>query len=190
MIRATSVLAAIMLLSACVPYTGVADQAVYEEGVRVAPNPTRLSAPTNRAVDGMLAQAPLLLATHSPAVVGSIADIRDVNQATPLGNIIAELTRSRLVQRGLPVSEMRLRTEVALEPGIGEMTLSRQRRQVYPPPVAAEIVTGTYAVASDAVYVSLKIVEADNARILAAMDFVLPRTPDVDTLLTSDIAAR
>lgn len=61
--------------------------------------------------------------------------------------------------------------------------LSRNSRFVRPAPGAAEIVSGTYAVGSGTVYVSLKILAAVDARIMAAGDFMLPRTADVDRLL-------
>ena len=64
--------------------------------------------------------------------MGSIADIQDVNQTTPLGNTIAELVRSRLVQKGLTVTDLRLRARVRLDHAQGEMTLSRDMQAVVP----------------------------------------------------------
>ena len=179
-------LAIAALLSGCMPYNEAAIQAVQEEDARLGPS--ELAYRTDSAVDRMLATTPALLQTRSPLAVGSIGDIRDMNSTSPLGNVIAELIRNRLVQQGLPVTDMRLRRTVALEPRKAEMALSRDAANVYPPPGAAEIVTGTYAVASNSVYVSLKMIEADNARILAAAGFQLPRTADIDRLLLGGIA--
>jgi len=44
-------------------------------------------------------------------------------------------------------------------------------------------VSGTYAVGNGTIYVSLKVIAAIDARIMAAGDFTLPRTADVDRLL-------
>jgi TolB-like protein len=182
-IRVLLTAAAVCVLAGCAS-DGVLDQEIQAEEAQQAPS--HLVESTYFAVNQMLAQDPTLLAAASPAVVGSISDIRDVNHSTPFGNIIADLIRSRLVQRELPVIDMRLRSAVELDRIQGEMMLSREVRDVrQPPPVAAEVVTGTYAVASGTVFVSLKIIEADNARILAAYDFEIVRTADVERLLLS-----
>lgn len=149
-----------------------------------------LDARTYKAVDAMLAEAPELLTTRGPVVVGSVEDIHDVNSSTPFGNIISEMVRSRLVQRGLAVTELRVRSSVLLERTKGELVLSRDRRALVAPPIASNIATGTYAIASGKVYVSLKIIAANDARIIAASDFVADRTPDVNELLMLDPFAR
>jgi hypothetical protein len=137
----------------------------------------------------MLRQSTLLVATRGPIVVGSIADIQDVNRTTPLGNAIAELIRSRLVQKQFTVTDLRLRSQVLLDRSQGELMLSRDRRAVLPPPAAAEVVSGTYAVGNGTVYVSLKIITTMDARIMAAGDFTLPRSADVDRLLLGTLAS-
>ncbi len=176
-------------LAACAPYTGFARQAVWQEYAQSIP--TDLRQRTDRSIDQIVAE---LVSTHphqatTPAVVGSVADIADVNHSTPLGNIIADLVRTRLVQRNIAVVDMRLRSAVKLDPSQGEMVFSRNRRSVYPAPQVGMICAGTYAVAHASVIVSLKVVNAANAQILAAADFRLPRTADVNRLLIGRIAS-
>jgi len=65
----------------------------------------------------------------------------------------------------------------------GEMVTSRNAGAVMPPSGASEIVTETYAVGFAQVHVSLKIVSASTARIIAAADFNLPRYMNTDALL-------
>ena len=43
-----------------------------------------------------------------------------------------------------------------------------------PPPNAAAMVTGTYAVGFEKVYVSLKLVSASDAHIISGADFAVP----------------
>ena len=173
-------------LTACA-YTGLSDAVLAADAARHAP--TDLSLVTYRAVDEMLSQNASLAPPGGPIAVGSIADIQDVNRTTPLGNAIAELVRSRLVQRHFDVDDLRVRSEVVLDKTQGELMLSRDRRVVRPPPAAAEIVSGTYAVGSGTVYVSLRIIAAGNAQIMAAADFMLPRSADVNQLLLTTVAA-
>lgn len=174
------------VLTACVPYTGLSDSILAADAARRTP--TDLASVTYRAVDEMLSQNTSLAPPGGPIAVGSIADIQDVNRTTPLGNAIAELVRSRLVQRHFDVADLRVRSQVELDRAQGELMLSRDRRAVRPPPAAAEIVSGTYAVGSGTVYVSLKIIAAGDARIMAGADFMLPRSADVNQLLLTTVA--
>jgi len=148
-----------------------------------------LGARAYRAVDDMLEEAPSLARTGGPVVVASVADIADVDHSTPFGNIVADLVRTRLVQRGVSVTEMRLRSSVRLNRADGELMLGRNPRTLLAPPVAGEVITGTYAVGSSQIYVSLKIVETSGAHIVAAVDFVTPRTWNVEQLLAHTVAS-
>ncbi|HTI82771.1 MAG TPA: FlgO family outer membrane protein [Acetobacteraceae bacterium] len=128
---------------------------------------------TYRAVDVLLAAAPELQG-DAPFVVASIANVKDVDTSSPLGNIVADMVRTRLVQDGHVTTEMRLRSAVKFNSKEGEFLLSRNRQALVAPPQAAAFVTGTYAVGFDKVYVSLKLVSATDARIISAADFVVP----------------
>lgn len=128
---------------------------------------------TYRAVDILLAATPETQ-EGAPLVVASIANVKDVDTSSPLGNIVADMVRTRLVQDGHVTTEMRLRNAVSFNRKQGEFLLSRNRRALVSPPLAAAVVTGTYAVGFDKVYVSLKLISATDARIISAADFVVP----------------
>jgi TolB-like protein len=128
---------------------------------------------TYRAVDLMLASAPEVGA-GTPLLVASIADTEHMETSSPLGNIVAEMIRTRLTQDGHATSEMRLRREVNFNKGEGEFLLSRNPRALMAPQAAAAVVTGTYAASFQKVYVSLKLVSATDAHIISAADFVVP----------------
>jgi hypothetical protein len=128
---------------------------------------------TYRAVDLLLAAAPDVAAS-SPLVVATISDVQDLNTSSPLGNIVADMIRTRLVQDGHTASEMRLRSAVFFDKKQGEFMLARNRRALLPPPAAAAIVTGTYAAGFEKVYVSLKLVSVSDARIISGADFAVP----------------
>lgn len=128
---------------------------------------------TYRAVDLLLAGSPDV-SGNTPLVVASVADVRDVETTSPLGNIVADMIRTRLVQDGHVATELRLRNAISFNRKEGEFMLSRNRRALMPPPNAAAIVTGTYAMGFEKVYVSLKLVSASDAHILAGADFAVP----------------
>lgn len=129
---------------------------------------------TYRAIDRLVAGVPDLT-LGQPVVVGSIVDVQRVDKALAFGNLIADLARSRLVQKGVPVSEMRLRNAVLLDARQGEMALANDRNAVRPPPLAAAILTGTYAAGDEYIFVSLKLVGMADARIVGAVDYAVPR---------------
>jgi hypothetical protein len=136
---------------------------------------------TYRAVDHLLAQAPEI-AAGTPLVVGTVAEVQNVESTAALGNIVADMIRTRLSQDGHSVSEMRIRRAVSFRNGQGEFLLSRNPRALIPPPLAAAMVTGTYAATVDLVYVSLKLVSATDGQIVADADFAVPVT-EVEGLL-------
>jgi hypothetical protein len=100
---------------------------------------------TYRAVDLILAGAQEI-SSDTPLIVASISDAQAVDSSSPLGNIISDMIKTRLVQDGRTVSEMRLRSGVRLEAGEGDFVLSRNRHVVTKAPRAAAVLTGTYAV--------------------------------------------
>jgi hypothetical protein len=138
---------------------------------------------TYRAIDRLVAGAPEL-ALGRPVVVGSIVEVQRVDRSTPFGNLVADLARSRLAQKGVVVSETRLRSAMLFDHKQGEITLANDRSSVVPPPNAAGILTGTYAASDDFIYVSLKLVSLADARIVAAVDFAVPRR-GADALLAT-----
>jgi hypothetical protein len=137
---------------------------------------------TYRAVDLMLAETPAV-PKDTPIVVSTISNVDDLNKADPLGNMVSDFVRTRLVQAGGNVSEMRLRNAVLFNRRNGEIALSRNVGAVIKPVNAAVIVTGTYGTSYTTVYVSLKMVSVADGRILAGADFVVPRSAEVDGLI-------
>ncbi len=129
---------------------------------------------TYRAVDRLVAAVPEL-AVGKSIVVSSIVDEQRVDRSSAFGNLIAEMARTRLVQKGVAVSEIRLRSAVLFDEKQGSLMLANDSGAVVPPPSAAAILTGTYAASDEMIYVSLKLVAVSDARIVGAVDFVVPR---------------
>jgi hypothetical protein len=128
---------------------------------------------TYRAVDLILAAAPEVT-RDTPLVVASLSDARSLEKSSALGNIVADMIRTRLAQTGHKTSEVRLRSAMSLKRDDGEFLLSRNRGALMAPPSAAAVVTGTYATSYEKLYVSIKLMSADDSRIISGADFVLP----------------
>jgi len=144
---------------------------------------------TYRAVDRILDAAPQVTPA-TPLVVASLADVQNLDRSSPFGNITADMIRSRLAQRGMLVSEVRMRSAMRLNPAQGEMMLSREAGVLARAPGAAAILTGTYAVGIRHLWVSLKLVSRADSRVIAAADFAVPRSADVDGLLRAEAPER
>ncbi len=178
--RLLSVLPLCLVLSGCLtdPYSSATSSAGAGSSPYIRGD---LGTLTYRAVDLLLTEAPEV-GGNAPLVVSSISDVTNLDRSSAMGNIVADMIRTRLVQKGHATSEFRLRNALSFNRGEGEFLLSRNRKALLAAPNAAAVVTGTYAVSYEKVYVSLKLVSAGDARILSGADFVVPLR-DVEGLL-------
>lgn len=144
---------------------------------------------TYRAVDRLLQSSPQLTPAV-PVVVSSITDSQKIDQSSTFGAIIADLVKSRLSQEHMTVLEPRLRSAMFFKKDEGEMMLARDGRAIVPSPSYSCLLTGTYAAAGSRVYVALKLISADDARIVSAVDFVVWRNDDINRLLDDGLPSK
>jgi TolB-like protein len=130
---------------------------------------------TYGAVDRLIICASPEISSRVPIVVSSITDSRLLDRTSTFGNMIADLVRSRLAQKGMTVSDPRLRSTMLLKKDQGEMMMARDPRSLVTPPTYSAILTGTYGVGESEVFVSLKLLQADSGRIISAADFMVGR---------------
>jgi hypothetical protein len=146
--------------------------------------PEALPELTYAAIDKMTYCSQDIVSQRVPITVSSITDTQHLNQSSTFGNMVADFARARLAENHMDVSEPRLRSDLLMRADQGEMILSRDPSKLtVPHPPYAVVLTGTYAVGANHVFVSLKLIRTDNTQVLSAADFVLPRYGDVDALL-------
>ena len=133
------------------------------------------------AADALLERA--VVDVRAPVLVATLVDLDRLEQSSRFGRVVSEQLAGRLVQRGLPVPELRLRSSVALVPQEGQMLLSRELREVSRAHAAQAVVVGTYAVGSRQVFVSLKLVRPEGNTTVAAYDYALPLGEELRALL-------
>jgi hypothetical protein len=138
---------------------------------------------TYAAVDKMTLCGPPEVSRIVPITVSSITESQHLDTTSTFGNIIGDFARSRLAQNRMDVFEPRLRSAMLLRTDQGEMMLGRDPRALVTSPPYSAVLTGTYGVGDTSVFVSLKLIRADNAKILSAADFVAWRDGDVNNLL-------
>lgn len=173
--------AAALLLAACNAETFN----VYSQPVEQPANPgsAKLLPETYRAADTLVNSAILPLDMNAPLLVSSVVDIDSVDQTSTLGRAISEQLTSRFAQLGYAVNEIRLRDSLAIRPGEGELMLSRDLAYLAGRQDAQAILTGTYTVGSDNVFVNLRLLRAGDGRIISSTDFRLPIDDDLYAML-------
>ncbi|MBL8397688.1 MAG: hypothetical protein JNL84_06000 [Candidatus Accumulibacter sp.] len=137
------------------------------------------------AVDKLLATPSLALDRELPLLVATLVNIDAMNQSSRLGRLVSEQIASRLTQQGYSVVEMKLRNNVYIREGAGELLLSRDVRDLSKSHNAHAVVVGNYAVAATYVFLTLKIVSVADNRVLAATNYLLPLTENNKVLLAS-----
>lgn len=180
-----------VLLAACAKPEGppLRDVSTYNQPDRA---PRTFGSLTYRAVEQLAAGAGATVAPGERVLVTTLVNVDDLEQSSSFGRIVAEQAASRLVQLGYVVPEIRLRSRFAIRESTGELGLSRDLRQIKPDitgrTTANAVVTGTYAVGGQQIYVNLRMIDLTTNAVISAVDYVTPR--DKDTIDLLDIAHR
>jgi len=135
------------------------------------------------AVDKLVAAPAIPIDRNVPVLIATVVNIDSLNQSSRLGRLISEQVATRLTQRGYHVVEMKLRNNVYIREGSGELLLSRDVRELTKSYNAQVVVVGNYAVAAGYVYLTLKAVTATDNRVIAAVNYLLPLTENNKALL-------
>jgi len=123
------------------------------------------------------------LSKEKPVLITSFVDIDNLKQSSTFGRITSEQLGSKLSQLGYPVIEMKLRSSVFIKELSGEFILSRELKSLSTLHDAQAVLVGTYAVASESVYVTAKLIRTTDGVILSSHDYVLPMGKDTKALL-------
>jgi TolB-like protein len=117
-----------------------------------------------------------LLNKDKRVLVASWVDVNQVSRSSIFGKMMAEQLASRLVQQGIGVMEVKLRTNMFITEKGGEMLLSREIREISQLHNAEAVVVGTYADAgSSGVYITVKLVRAIDGLVISATNFMVDR---------------
>ncbi len=135
------------------------------------------------AVDKLVAATSVPFAKSAPLLVATMVNIDSLNQSSRFGRLISEQIATRLTQLGHGVVEMKLRNDVYIREGTGELLLSRDVRTLSKNHNAQVVVVGNYAVAAGYAYLTLKMVTVADNRVVAAVNYLLPLTENNKALL-------
>ena len=118
-----------------------------------------------------------------PVLVATVVNVNDLSRAAPLGRTLSEQYATSMAASGFNVKEIKLRGDVFVREGQGELLLSREVREVSQAQNAQAVVVGTYAVSASVVYISLKLVNPVGNQVIAAHNYAVPADENVRTLL-------
>ena len=118
-----------------------------------------------------------------PVLVATVVNVNDLSRAAPLGRTLSEQYASQMAASGFNVKELKLRGDVFVREGAGEMLLSREIKDIARNHNASLVVVGTYSAAANYTYISLKLVRTEDGRIVSGYDYALPNDRDVQRLL-------
>ncbi len=135
------------------------------------------------AVDKLIAAPAISIDKNVPLLVATVVNIDSMNQSSRFGRLISEQIATRLTQLGFNVVEMKLRNNVYIREGAGELLLSRDVRDLSKNYNAQVVVVGNYAIAAGYAYLTLKAVSATDNRVVGAVNYLLPLTENNKALL-------
>jgi len=117
-----------------------------------------------------------MLSDERKILVASLVDVNQVSKTSIFGKMISEQLSSRMIQQGVPVVEVKLRSNLYISERSGEMLLSREIKDIGRQHNADAVLVGTYTDASSAgVYVTVKLVRAVDGLIISATNFMVDR---------------
>jgi len=149
-----------------------------------------LAKKTYNAVDMVLKQTNI--PTGTPVLVGTLSDINALETSTSFGRVVSEQLSTRLAQRELNVTELKLRNNLNIKRGLykatesGEFLLSRDVAAIAREQNAVAVMTGTYAVANDFIMINLKMIDVTSGKIIGATDYSVRNDQNMQDLLNSD----
>ena len=136
------------------------------------------------AVDKLVDAMAMQIDKELPLLVAPLVNIDSLNQSSRLGRLVSEQIATRLTQRGYIVVEMKLRGNVYVREGTGELLLSRNVRELSKSYNGQVVVVGNYAVAAAYVYLTVKAVTVGDNRVIGAVNYLLPITENNNAMLT------
>lgn len=167
-----------VLLIGCIPNTNKNPPITYYQNVQ----PANLSAEITDAAKRLISVKPEL-AQYSPMIAATFVDINNLRASSTFGRISSELFASALSQAGVRMREVKMRDSLFVEEKLGELILTREVKRLNAAYSANSILMGTYAVGSNRVYISARVVNTRDSMVLATADLSLPLDNNLRAML-------
>ncbi|MBF0212440.1 MAG: hypothetical protein HQM00_02615 [Magnetococcales bacterium] len=114
-----------------------------------------------------------ILVKNQPILVISLADLNKLESSSNFGRTVGELLSSQFVAHGYLVAEIKATGRILIRKDEGEFSLSREVKSISSQHGAQAIITGTYSVLGDRIYITPKIIDNDG-NILSSYSLSIP----------------
>ena len=189
MMRITSIaaLASAAVLAGCSSFGEPAQpvSTVRTEHTYQSAETSNFLASSQEAINNLTANVPTQSTGTGPVLVATIVNVNNTGASSPLGRTLSEVYANQMVARGFHVKEVKLRSDLYVREGTGELMLSREMRDIARSQNASMVVVGTFSPAANFTYVSLKLVRTEDSRIIAGHSYALPNDRDVTRLINA-----
>ena len=189
MMRLTSIAALVSatVLAGCSTYGEPAQPVttVRNEPTYQAADANNFLASSQDAVNKLTANVSPQSVGTGPVLVATMVNVNNTTSSAPLGRTLSEIYANQMTARGFHVKEVKLRSDLYVREGTGELMLSREMREIARSQNASMVVVGTFSPAANFTYVSMKLVRTEDSRIISGYDYALPNDRDVTRLLNA-----
>jgi TolB-like protein len=124
-----------------------------------------------------------VLAKDRPVVVTTMVSINDFSKSSTFGRLASQLISDRINQRGYAVRDLNYTGALSIRQETGELVLSRDASRISAEINAQAVVAGTYAVSGREIYLSIRLIEADDGMLLSSADVVIPLDHNTEPLV-------
>lgn len=138
---------------------------------------------TREATEKLLAEIRGKSQISGPFLIASLANIDNIQRSSTFGRLVSEQIGNHFTQKGYKILDVRIGEKIFIKKGEGEFLMSRQVRNASRTYDASAVLIGTYAVSSETVHASVRLVRAKDNQILAATNIQIPKTDRIRSLL-------
>lgn len=126
-----------------------------------------------------------VVAHDRPIIVTTMVSVNDYTRSSTFGRLASQLITSRLAQDDFLIKDATYMRALTIRPETGELVLSRDVKDLSASLSAQAVVTGTYAVAGEVIYLNLRMVSALDGSIISTADVVIPLNLNTEALVTA-----
>ena len=125
------------------------------------------------------------VALNRPIVVATSVNVDDLSESSTFGRLASQLVASRLAQLGYQVRDVTYTRVLSVTPETGEMVLSREASKLAAQYDAQAVVAGAYAIGGERIYLNLRLLDANDGRLLSTVDLSVPLNEDTQRMIVT-----
>ncbi len=122
-----------------------------------------------------------------PIVVATVVSVDDLKASSTFGRLASEWIANRVEQRGYLVRDVTYTGALTVDKA-GTLVLSRDALALTRQIGAQAVVAGTYAVAGETIYLSLRLLSAHSGELISSTDVAIPLNNDTRPLVEAQNA--